>query len=51
MRRDVNDHCAAVILPIFLAMGPPIEVSQLVDTELTNYNYIYPSAPGVHISS
>jgi hypothetical protein len=51
MRREVKDRCAAVILPIFLAMGSPIEVSQLVDTELTNYNYIYPSAPSVRISS
>jgi len=51
MRHEVKDRCAAVVLPVFLAMGSPIEISQLVDTELTNYNYIYPSVPSVCIIS
>ena len=51
MRCEVKDRCAAMVMPIFVTMGSPLEISQLVETELTNYNYIYPSVPSMRIIS
>jgi hypothetical protein len=39
-----------MVLLGFLAMGSS-DISKAVDTKLTNYNYIYPSVPGVCILS
>jgi hypothetical protein len=50
MQREVKEHCTTMIMPAFIAMGSPVDISQAVKSELTNYNYIYP-VPSVCITS
>jgi hypothetical protein len=50
MQCEVKELCASMIMPAFIAMGSPVDITQAVKSKLTNYNYIYP-VHGVHIIS
>lgn len=51
IRREVKERWAALILPVFVAMGSPAEIFQAVEAELANYSYIFPSGSTVRIIS
>jgi hypothetical protein len=48
-RADIKERCVAIVQTEFLSIGSDSAVAQIVQKQLANYNYTFPSAANVSV--